>query len=150
MILDFDDFIIEDNEIYNDYIVEKLSVSLDVSDKTDDIVKQINQQLETVDVNIMQTIQYDCADVEKIKLDKELNADIFRCGCKFNVDIYNLHIKNKNNIQTILNNLGYDMNIQTHMNDVNWIFIMSFIQQERILSGKPIETPLFLEKFCYI
>lgn len=74
MILDFDDFIIEDNEIYNDYIVEKLSVSLDVSDKTDDIVKQINQQLETVDVNIMQTIQYDCADVEKIKLDKRIEC----------------------------------------------------------------------------
>ena len=109
MILDF--------EIYNDYITEKLSVSLDVGDKTDDIVRHINQQLKNNGVKIIQTIHYDCVDVEKIQLDKCLTADIFGCECIMNVDIYNLHIKEKG-IQPVLNDIGYDMDIQTHIEDV--------------------------------
>jgi hypothetical protein len=110
MILDF--------EIYNDYITEKLSVSLDVSDKTDDIVRHINQQLKNNGVKIIQTIHYDCVDVKKIQLDKCLTVDIFGCECIMNVDIYNLHINENGNIQPVLNDIGYDMDIQTHIEDV--------------------------------
>lgn len=118
MILKFDNYIKEDKEIYNDYITEKLSVSLDVSDKTDDIVRHINQQLRNNGVKIIQTVHYDCVDVEKIQLDKCLNVYIFGCECIMNVDIYNLHIKDKGNIQPVLNDIGYDMDIQTHTKDV--------------------------------
>ena len=118
MILKFDDYIKEDKEIYNDYITEKLSVSLDVSNKTDDIVRQFNQQLKNNGVKTVQTVHYDCVDVGKIQLDKCLNVYIFGCECIMNVDIYNLHIKNKGSVQPVLNDIGYDMDIQTHTKDV--------------------------------